>query len=319
MHLLGIDIGGTKVAVCLGDERGNLTASRRMPARAAEGPESLVLRTVELVNDILQESGLQLSDIPHVGISAPGPLSVRRGLLLSPPNMPGWVDVPLPAMFAGKLNRPVHMNNDANAAVLAESFFGAHKDVKDIVYITMSTGVGAGIISGGTLVQGAEDLGGEVGHHVLDANGPPCPCGQRGCFELFCGGKNVADRLRKEIVSQNVKTTILDHAGNDPSKIDFRTFTLAAQEGDPYALEKWDEYLERLAQGLGTILMMFNPSALILGTIAIHTGDFLLSPLRERIGKYAWSHNVECCAIEASSLGPQIGELSALAVAISAS
>lgn len=315
MHLLGIDLGGTKTSVCLGDETGAIRARRRMPTRAGEGPEVVLRRTASLARALLEEAGLSGGDLAAVGVAAPGPVSLRSGLMLRPPNMAGWVNVPLLQWARETFGRPAFMNNDANACALAEYLYGCCRGTPNLVYLTMSTGLGAGIILDGRLIQGAADLAGEVGHHVLDIRGPPCPCGQRGCLEIFCGGMNVANRLRARIVSENLRTAILDEAGGDPERIDFQAFLAAVKRNDPLAREAWEEYLERLAQGVGNVIMFLNPEVILLGTIAIHAGDLLLNPLRERLTRYAWAPSVAVCRILPSSLGERIGDLSALAVA----
>ncbi|HOW98505.1 MAG TPA: ROK family protein [Kiritimatiellia bacterium] len=315
MNLLGIDLGGTKTSVCIGDENGTIRAARRIPTLASEGPESGLRRTAGLARALLDETGLDPARVDAVGISAPGPVSVREGLMLRPPNMPGWVDVPLVRWAQDSFGRPVFMNNDANACALAEYRYGSCRGTPNLVYLTMSTGLGAGIVLDGNLVQGATDLAGEVGHHVLDIRGPPCPCGQRGCLEIYCGGKNVADRLRARIVKDNARSAILGEAGGDPAAIDFRAFLAAVKKDDALALEFWEEYLERLAQGVGTVIMFFNPQVILMGTIAIHAGEFLLAPLRERVRRYAWAPSVAACRILPSALEGRIGDLSALAVA----
>ena len=316
MNLLGLDIGGTKTSVCLGDEHGVVRAARRMPTRVPDGPDLWHARLLQLIRELLAEQRLAASDLDGLGVAAPGPMSVARGLLLDPPNMSTWHNVPVVRWLGDALGRPVFINNDANAGGLAEYHFGACRGTPDLVFLTLSTGLGAGVIVGGRLLQGACDLGGEVGHHVLDANGPPCPCGLRGCLELFCGGKNVADRLRAEIVADNIATAILDQAGGDPAHIDFRAFADAARQGDAYAVKKWAEFVEHLAHGIGTLLMLYNPSAIVMGTIAVHTGEFLLAPLRQAVRRYAWPSAVDACRLLPSSLAAQGGNLGALAVAI---
>ncbi|HPG00379.1 MAG TPA: ROK family protein [Kiritimatiellia bacterium] len=316
MLLLGIDIGGTKTSVCLGDEKGNITASERMPTGTPDGPERCIARMIDLARRLLSGAGASLGDISAVGLSAPGPVSLREQVMLEPPNMKGWVNVPLVRMFREAFGRPVFMNNDANACALAEYLFGGCRGTRNLVYLTMSTGLGAGFVVDGHVVQGVTDLAGEVGHHVLDINGPPCPCGQRGCWEIYCGGMNVANRLRERIVRDHVRTAILDLADGDPARIDFRIFVDAMKAGDAFAVDAWAEYVERLAQGIGTVIQFMNPEVIVLGTIAIHTGELLLAPVRERLPKYCWRHGREACRIVPSALGTRIGDLSALAVAI---
>ena len=316
MLLLGIDIGGTKTSVCLGDEKGDIIASERMPTGTPDGPERCMARMIELARQLLSRSGTALADIAAVGLSAPGPVSLRDQIMLEPPNMKGWVNVPLVRVFREAFTRPVFMNNDANACALAEYLFGGCRGTANLAYLTMSTGLGAGFVVDGRVVQGVTDLAGEVGHHVLDIDGPPCPCGQRGCWEIYCGGMNVANRLRERIVREHTRTAILDLAGGDPTRIDFRIFVEAVKAGDAFALAAWDEYVERLAQGIGTVIQFMNPEVIILGTIAIHTGELLLQPVRERLTKYCWRHGREACRIVPSALGTRIGDLSAIAVAL---
>jgi glucokinase len=316
MNLLGIDIGGTKTSVCIGDEKGTIVASRRIPTQIPDGPEACIRRMIELSRSLLADNKLELKSIAAVGISSPGPVSVPRGLMLAPPNMLGWVDVPVVKLFEDAFKRPVFMNNDANACALAEYLFGSCRGAANLVYLTMSTGLGAGFVANGKIVQGITDTGGEVGHHVLDINGPPCPCGQRGCWEIYCGGMNVANRLREHIVNRRIRTAILEQAGGDPAKIDFKAFVEAVKLNDPFAVQAWHDYIERLAQGVGTVIMFMNPEVIVMGTIAIHAGELLLAPLKKALPRYAWKPGVEACRILPSALGTRIGDLSALAVAI---
>jgi glucokinase len=315
MNILGVDIGGTKMAVCLGDEHGHIRASRRMPT-GSESPDSVLQGVIEMARGLLRELALAPHALDAVGISAPGPLSVSKGLLLAPPNMPGWIEVPVVRMFAEAFDQPVFMNNDANAGALAEYLFGRHEGVRDLVYLTMSTGLGAGFVADGKVVQGATDLAGEVGHHVLVPDGPPCPCGQRGCWEIFCGGMNVAHRLRSKIKSSGISTAMVECAGGDAERIDFKAFVEAVRRRDPFALQEWEDYTEHLAHGIGTVIQFMNPSLIVLGTIGIHAADLILDPVRRKLPRYAWSYGREASRIEPSALGTRIGNLSALAVAI---
>lgn len=316
MNLLGLDIGGTKTSVCVGKEDGTLIASRRMPTKPAEGPEAWRIRLRGLIAAVLQEARITPQQLDAVGIASPGPMSVKRGLMLEPPNLRGWVNVPVQTWIQEDLSCPVFINNDANACAQAEWFFGSCAGAESLVYLTMSTGMGGGIVVHGNVLQGVSDMAGEVGHFVIDPAGPPCPCGQRGCFEMYCGGMNVANQLRERIVRERIKTAILDEAGGDPAQIEFRHFANATRKGDAFARGEFDHFLDRLAQGFGIILMTLNPSALVLGTMAIHHGDLILEPIRQRLARYAWRYASEPCQIAPSTLEGRIGDLSALAVAL---
>lgn len=314
-RFLGIDIGGTKTGVCIGDETGRLLARLRMPSEVERGPDDWFQRLEKLLRELLTEAGVDYDEFHAVGVSAPGPLSVSQGLLLDPPNMPGWVEVPITARIQELTGRPVLLNNDANAAVLAEHLFGQWKGCRDMVYLTLSTGLGAGIISSGLVLQGACDMGGEVGYHVLDVNGPDSPCGHRGSFEAFCGGRNVALRLQRELARNPESTAVLDLAGS-LEQVDFAAFLGAVKVGDPFALRHWEAWCERLAQGIGNLLMILNPEVVLLGTIGIHAGDLLLGELQNRIPAYVHPAAWEACTIAPASLGTEIGDLAALALAV---
>ena len=315
MNLLGIDIGGTKTAVVVGNDKGQITASRRMPT-PSDTIEHYRKRLVELCHEVLQQAGIPVSSVDAVGISAPGPLDCRRGVLIAPPNNPGWRDVPIVEMVQQSFAAPVFMNNDANACALAESYFGEHRGARNLVYLTFSTGMGGGIIMNGDLVQGATDTGGEVGHMILEAGGRLCGCGQLGCWEAYVGGRKVAEHLRETIRSGSVHTSIVEKAGGIDA-INMQAFEAAAREGDRFALAEWDAFTERVAQGIGVLIMVLNPDVVILGTIGIHAGEFVMGPIRDKLPKYTWKWPLEACKVTASSLGGKIGELSALAVAAS--
>lgn len=312
---LAIDLGGTKTAVSVGDGSGAILAGERMPTEAEKSPAVWRTRLDALIQETLRKAGVTLPQITRVGLAVPGPMSVREGRVLAPPNMPAWRNVPVQAWVEELTGRPTSINNDANAAGLAEYLFGESRGVPDLVYLTMSTGIGAGVISGGQLVQGADDMGGEVGHMVLDPAGPPCPCGQRGCLEIFCGGRNLILAVQARLAC-TPSPLLVEESGGDTKNLTVSAIARAATRGDALATEFWQRFLDRLAQGVGIVVMTYNPRAIIMGTIAIHLGDLLLVPLRERLACYAWPQALRHLTIRPSALGTRIGDLGALAVAI---
>ena len=312
MNFIGIDIGGTKVAVCIGNEKGEIFADRRFPTDP-NNVHSTMAQAAQVMEDLISEAGLKAEQIETIGISAPAPLSSKDRLLMKTANLPGWETFAAGDFLETKFKRPVFLQNDANGAGLAEFWFGGCKG-KDLIYLTMSTGIGAGIIANGQLVAGPNDQAGEVGHIVLDITGPRCGCGQTGCWEACCGGKNFADQVRADIAN-GVQTSILKEAGGDPAKIGMQEVRAAIRAGDKYACQKWDLFIEKMAQAVGILLMSFNPEAIVMGTLAIHGGDLFLPQMMERLPKYAWQSSIDICRIETSVL-KNIGELAALAVAI---
>jgi len=316
MRFLGLDIGGTKTAICIGTEKGRIIASARIPTLTGDSMKDYFLQVRDKCKEVAAQAEITLSQIDAVGISAPGPLSVSKGLLLAPPNNPGWKNVPIVKIVKGILKRPVFFNNDANAAVLAEYMFGEFRGTPNLIYLTFSTGMGGGIIAAGRLVQGITDMGGEVGHQVLDPNGPPCGCGQAGCFEAYVGGRMIADRLKEKIRSGRVKTKILAMAGGDIDKVGPKALCDAVRAGDPFAVKEWDAIMERLAQGIGNIIMILNPQVITLGTIAIQERELVMKPLKAKLPKYAWKWALKACKIAPSKIGKDMGNLAAIAVAV---
>ncbi|MFO7534939.1 MAG: ROK family protein [Kiritimatiellia bacterium] len=314
MNVLGIDIGGTKTAVSVGDESGAILHFKRMPTLRDPGQYGEQL--LALCRAVVADAGLTLRDLAAVGISAPGPLSVSRGLLLAPVNNPTFVDMPIVRMMREGLGLPVYFNNDGNAAALAEWYFGEFRGTPNLIYLTFSTGMGGGVIVNGRLLQGNADAAGEFGHMVLDVNGPPSEKGLRGTWESYVGGRAVQERTRARIRAEGIRTAIVEKAGGSIDAITMKAITDAYRAGDPFAKEVWDEVLERVAQGLGIIIMAFNPDVIVLGTMAIREGDIVMPEIAKRLPRYGWKSSIENCRIAPSTLGDRIGEMAGLAVAI---
>ena len=312
MNLLGIDIGGTKMALSIGNERGEILVDQRFPTDPDSAQKTLT-RAAQVAEELIAKAGLTAKQIDAIGISSPGPMCSKRRMILKTPNLQNWDQFKVGDFFEDHFKRPTFMQNDANGAGLAEYMFGACKG-KDLIYLTMSTGIGAGIICNGRLMAGINDLGGEVGHITLDLSGPRCGCGKTGCWEAYCGGKNFADQVRADI-AHGGQTSILKEAGGDPAKIGMQEVRAAVRAGDPYACKKWDVFIEKMAHAIGILLQSFNPEAIVMGTLAIHGGDLFIPQMIERIPKYAWRGSLDVCRIEPSAL-KNIGELSAIAIAI---
>lgn len=314
MDLVGVDIGGTKVSVCLGDAEGTIFAHKRVETTSLGDPDVGLPKIVEIIGHLLRDENVELNDVRAIGLAVPGPVSTKSERMLTPPNMPHWVNIPIVQYLRERLGRPVFMDNDANAGALGEWMFGGAKHVDNLVYLTMSTGMGGGIIIDGKLLQGATDTGGEVGHYILDPKGPKCPCGLRGCFEAFCGGASMAYRMQ-DAIEKGKKTALVKIAGS-LEDVDMKTLVQGVKESDPFSLEMWEEYIDRFAQGIGILLQTLNPDAIILGTIATLNKELVMQPLRQALPHFAWDAPLKHCRIEPSQLGKDLGKLGALALAI---
>jgi glucokinase len=311
--ILSLDVGGTKMAASVLLSDGTLLSKIRVPSRAAEGPDAMIARLIEMAREAITEAGSRVEDC---GISVGGPLDPVAGVVLSPPNLPGWDRIPLARRVAGGLGMErarVRMDNDANACVLAEQRFGAARGRSDAIFLTLSTGLGAGMILGGRLHRGATFNAGEAGHQVLEEGGPRCGCGQRGCLEAFASGSGIAARLRERW--DDLPAVLRARAGRRDG-VSAGHLLACARDGDAGSLALWDETVRRLARGVANLVYILNPEIVILGTIAWHAGDFLLEPLRRHVNAWCWPSLTHRLEIVATPLGPRLQELSGLAVAL---
>ena len=185
--VLGFDIGGTKIAICLAMSDGTVIATGRVDNKM-KTPDEVLPQAVAEGERILASAGISKQELRAIGISSPSPMDFDKGLICNPCNLNGWIDVPIRDYLGKAFETEAFFDNDANGAGLAEWFFGAGKGTQDMIYLTMSTGIGGGIIAGGKLLRGKHNLAGEVGHISVDVNGLKCNCGLTGCYEAYCGG-----------------------------------------------------------------------------------------------------------------------------------
>lgn len=313
MTVMGVDIGGTKTAVCIATERGTLLAEHRIATDPDSAQETLEC-AIEAANGQLAQIGMTPDTLDAIGISAPGPMCSKRQMILQTPNLKGWNGFRVGNLFQSRFKRPVFMQNDANGAGLAEYLFGGCQGL-DLIYLTMSTGIGGGVVLNGRVLSGVNDLGGEVGHITLNPDGPQCACGKRGCWEVYCGGKRFAERFRNDLATTHSSSLALERAGGNPQRITMKEICDAVRENDPFACSRWEEFIDHMAHATGILLQSFNPQAIILGTLAIHQGDLLVPHMIKRLPRYAWQASIDACRIEASKL-TNIGELAAVAIAL---
>jgi glucokinase len=274
--IAGIDIGGTKIAVALGDSHGWMSRISRFPTRVEIGPHSILENTINEIESMVKEAGKRLA---AVGVGCGGPLDRQRGLILQPPNLPDWDEFPIIELLEKRLGVPALLDNDANAAALGERQHGAGMGLSNIVYITISTGIGGGLIIGGELVHGVCDGAGEIGHTIVLPDGPLCGCGARGCLESLCSGTSIARRARMRLLSGAQSS--LSSIGE--TEITAQAVALAALGGDALAQEIWDETIYYLALGIGNLINTLAPEAVIIGGGVSTAGAQLFEPLRREV------------------------------------
>jgi glucokinase len=306
--IAAIDIGGTKIALGLSDLQGAPLPFRRFPTRRIErGPQPILQQALDELGRMADEAGAR---VVAVGVGCGGPLNRRLGLILSPANLPKWDRFPIVELIRERFRVPVMLDNDANAAALAEHEYGAGRGADDMVYITISTGIGGGVIVGGRLLHGVGDAAGEVGHMIVEPGGTPCGCGSRGCLETICSGTSIARRAAERLAGGERGSALL--AARESGEITARAVAEAAAAGDPLAVEVWDETIEYLALGVGNVIAAFAPQAVILGGGVATAGDQLLGPLRRRVAESVKIAPVEEVRIEQAALGGDSGVYGAL-------
>ncbi|WP_123040258.1 ROK family protein [Cohnella candidum] len=316
MTLLGgMDIGGTKCAVTLGRANGGMELLVRQSFPTPPTPEETLALLMETMERLLAEKH---SDEPlqAIGISCGGPLNSRLGIVLSPPNLPGWDGIDCVTPIRERFGVPVGLQNDANACALAEWKWGAGKGSSNMIFLTFGTGMGAGLILNGQLYAGTNDMAGEVGHIRLAEDGP-VGYGKAGSFEGFCSGGGIA-LLAKDRAKAAVE------AGNPPSfcasieeleNITTQKVGEAAQQGDPLALDIFREVGIRLGQGLAVLVDVLNPERIVIGSIYGRQQSILEPLVMEYLAKEALPINLNACRVVPAGLGEIVGDVASLSVA----
>ncbi len=316
-YFLGIDIGGTKCAVLAGTEDMEILDRVQFATETQKGPDYAVNKLLETASAMVQ----QLTDhtLLTIGISCGGPLDSKTGVILSPPNLPGWDKIPIVDLFEKRFGVPAAVQNDANACALAEWLMGAGKGTTNMAFLTFGTGLGAGLILNGQLYAGTNDLGGEVGHIRLEEDGP-VGFGKAGSFEGFCSGGGIA-QLAKSIVNRKYKEgqAVAFCKEEDIDRLDAKAVAIAANNGDKTAKEIIQVSAEYLGKGLAILIDTLNPECIVIGSIYARN-EALFKPHVERVlDEEAIPSAVEVCRIKPALLGDSIGDYAALSVAINKS
>ncbi|MBQ6267209.1 MAG: ROK family protein [Clostridia bacterium] len=301
MRILGIDIGGTKCAVVLGDETGTVLKKEQFPTADCG-------RTVELLIAIAR----QMAPFDAIGVSCGGPLDAQRGVILSPPNLPGWDHVEIVRLLNEAFHVPVYLKNDADACALAEWRFGAGRGAQSLIFLSFGTGLGAGLILNGRLYSGASGLAGEVGHIRL-ADFGPVGYGKAGSFEGFCSGGGLA-QLGQAAAKAHAQTGA--PVSFDGGEITAKTVAAAAAAGDAAAVEVFRQCGRMLGRGLSVLIDLLNPERIILGSIFARCEDLLRPEMEKEIEKETLPAARRACRILPAALGESIGDVGALCAAL---
>lgn len=310
--MIGFDIGGTKCAVCIGEEiKGVLFVKdkRVIPTDHSISPYEMIDKMCALVEEMTDK-------IDVIGISCGGPLDSKKGIIMSPPNLPGWDDVKIVDYLKEKYNGNVYLENDANACAVAEWKYGAGKGTENMVFMTFGTGLGAGLILDGKLYRGANDMAGEAGHIRLNAFGP-VGYGKAGSFEGFCSGGGIAQlgRMYAQEKLQMGKSVSFCGSISELDSITAKTIAECAYKGEQDAIEIYETCGKMLGKGLSILIDILNPERIVLGSIFQRSESLLRPKMQEVLEKECLGYSLKVCSVVPAELGDNIGDYAALAVA----
>ena len=312
MYCVGLDVGGTKCAVSLGEINGSISILERNEFPTSIGtPETVLLRFCEYIDKYVKEY-----KIAGIGVSCGGPLDSKTGVIINPPNLLGWENIKIKQFFENKYSIKTYLQNDANACAVAEWKFGAGKGCNNVVFLTFGTGLGAGLILNGKLYSGTNDNAGEAGHIRLSAVGP-VGYGKAGSFEGFCSGGGIKKlcliMIDKELKKGNIPEIL--SAVKNKDEITAKLIAERARTGDKFCKKVYDACAEKLGYGLSVLIDILNPEVIILGGIYMRSSDLLTEKMQKIIDKEALPLSGSVCRILPAGLKENIGDYAALSVA----
>ncbi len=305
VYYLGIDLGGTNIKAGLFDENLNLIKKVSTPTQADTNAENVVERLAALVDDLIEKTGIDRSRIVAGGLGTPGPVNLKEGAVVAAPNLPCFKNTPLREMVSQRLQIPFVMEKDSNAACWGEHVIGAGKGIDNMIFLTLGTGVGGGLIVNGQLVHGNTDSAAEFGHIIIYPDGRLCGCGQRGCVEAYSSANSTVARALEQL--QKGRKSNLFQILENGKDLTSKDIYQAAAKGDPLAIEITDGTAKALGLLCVSMLHFSCPKRIVLAGGMIAAGDMLLDKIRYYFNKYIWSMKKESVEICFATLGEDAG------------
>ena len=287
-YYIGIDLGGTNIKAGVVNENYEIIAKATTKTLLPRPAEEICADMAKVSLEAVEQAGLTLDDIESVGIGTPGTANSETGIIEYSNNL-GFLNLPVVEIMQKHIDKPVYVENDANAAAYGEYVAGAAKGANDAVCITLGTGVGGGIIINGKIYSGFNFAGAEIGHTVVDPNGPECTCGRKGCFEVFSSATGLV-RMTKEAMLED-KSSVMWQMNEEDGKVSARTAFNAMRAGDRAGKAVVDKYIKYLACGITNTINIFQPDILCIGGGVCNEGDPLLLPLKEIVAKEVYTKN----------------------------
>ncbi|GLC29926.1 ROK family protein [Clostridium omnivorum] len=308
-YVVGIDLGGTKICGALADLDGNILSQCTIPTNAFEGEAAVLNRIIEVIETVMKEAGKYQDVIKAIGIGSPGPLDAKKGVIITTPNLP-FNNFNLITPIKDRFNIPTYLDNDANVAAIGEFMLGAGKGTENMVYVTVSTGVGGGAILNGRVYRGNTSNALEIGHTTVLPDGPRCNCGNYGCVEALASGTAIG-RQGKEAVAQGLETSLKSYENITSYEV-FKE----AEKGDKVAKDILERSLTFLGIGIANIITSFDPEMVIIGGGVSQAGDIVFDKVREVVNKRCFKAMADGCRILPAALGTKAGVMGAVALAL---
>jgi len=286
-YYVGIDLGGTNISVGVVDNEYNIISKSKAKTNCVGGAEVIAEDMAKVALDAISKANLTVDDIEWVGIGSPGTVNSDTGVIEYANNI-SFLNTPLAEMIKKTINKPIHVENDANAAAYGEFLAGGAKGVKDAVCITLGTGVGGGIIINGKIYSGFNCGGAEIGHSVVEADGPLCSCGRKGCFEVYSSATGLI-RMTKEAMDNDKASKMWEISALENGEVTAKLAFDAMRAGDKSAKEVVDKYIKYLGLGLTNVINIFQPEILCIGGGVCNEGDTLLIPVKEYVAKAVYT------------------------------
>ncbi|NLD83914.1 MAG: ROK family protein [Clostridiales bacterium] len=309
MVYIGIDLGGTNIAVGTVDEKGRILSRTSTPTLADRPYTDLVKDMAACIHEVTKKAGLSAEEITSIGIGIPGIADQKEGTVVFCTNL-GWRDIPLRAEIQKYYDKPVYIDNDATVAGLAESYAGVSVGCHSSVFLTLGTGVGGGIIIEGKPWSGAHGVGSELGHMTLVVDGVPCTCGNDGCVERYCSATAII-RMARQACLGYPESLIVKMVNGDLEKLEARTVIEAAKAGDPTALQVFNRFTRYLAITVNNVTAFLDPEMIVLGGGVSNAGDFLLNAVKAQLPRYLMYKTLPSPRLELARLGNEAGIIGA--------
>ena len=308
MYYIGIDLGGTNIAVGLVNEEGRIIAKTETPTLASRPYQELIKDMAACAKKVMEEAKITEDELRSIGVGIPG-VADKDGMVIFCTNL-GWRNVPLRAELQQYINKPVYMDNDATVAGWAEYQAGVSRGTDSSVFMTLGTGLGGGIVMNGKIWAGAHGAGSELGHLVIEVDGVPCTCGKRGCAERYCSATAII-RMAREACADAPNCLIMRAVEGDMDKINAKVVFDAAKEGDSVAMQVFNRFVKYLTIAINNVISFIDPDMIILGGGVSRAGDFLLDAVKAALPEYLFYPTLKQPELRIASLGNDAGIIGA--------